>query len=240
MEEKNTGAQEKEIDLRVIFDILKKNIIPIIVVAAIFAAGFFSYSKFFIAKQYEATASLIVNNKSEERTTIQSTEIQAARSLAEVYSIIIKSDEVLGPVIEKLGLSMSPESLEKKISVSTVESTQVIKIAMRDTNPTLAMNVVDMLVKTAPPVIEKQVEAGSVEVIDDARLTASGAPVSPNSVRNGIIGGLIGLVLILAFIFVRELSNNTFKSEDDIAKTLNIPLLGIIPSVDTKEFNKSV
>ena len=240
MEEKNTGVQEKEIDLRIIFDILKKNIIPIILVAAIFAAGFFAYSKFFIPKQYEATASLIVNNKSDEKTTVQSTELMAARNLAEVYSLIIKSDEVLSKVIEKLGLSMSTDTLSKKISVSTVESTQVIKIAMRDTNPDLAMDVVAQLVATAPPIIQRQVEAGSVKPIDDARLTANGAPVSPNSVRNGIIGGLIGLVLMLALVFVRELSNNTFKSEDDISKTLNIPLLGIIPSVDTKEFNKSV
>ena len=240
MEEKTAGAQEKEIDLRIIFDILKKNIIPIILVAAVFAAGFFAYSKFFIAKQYESTASLIVNNKSSERTTIQNAEITAAQSLAEVYSIIITSDEVLEPVIKDLGLSMTPDTLKKKISVSTVDSTQVIKIAMRDTNPTLTKNVIEQIIKVAPPIIQKQVEAGSVKIIDEARLTANGAPVSPNSMRNAIIGGLVGLVLILAFVFVRELSNNTFKTEEDISKSLSIPLLGIIPVVDTKEFNKSV
>lgn len=43
-------------------------------------------------------------------------------------------------------------------------------------------------------------------------------------------------MLIIAFI--RELLNNTFKTEDDIAKNLQLPLLGIIPSIDEKEFNK--
>jgi capsular polysaccharide biosynthesis protein len=33
--------------------------------------------------------------------------------------------------------------------------------------------------------------------------------------------------------------NNTFKTEDDILNTLNVPLIGIIPEVDGKEFNKS-
>ena len=64
--------------------------------------------------------------------------------------------------------------------------------------------------------------------------------MSPSTKKYALIGGLIGLVLTLIVIFVREFTNNTFKTEDDISRTLNIPLLGIIPSVDEKEFNKNV
>ena len=48
MEERKEQVQEKEIDLRVIVDILIKNLIPLVLVTAIFAAGFYAYSSLFI------------------------------------------------------------------------------------------------------------------------------------------------------------------------------------------------
>ncbi len=238
MEEKVENSKEREIDLKVIYNIIRKNIIVILLVTFVFALVFFLYSKFFIAKKYEASAVLIVNNISEKNSTVNSAELIAAQSLADVYSIIIKSDTVLNEVIGNLNLSTTPEVLKKSINVSTVDSTQVINISMRSTQPEYAKQVVEELIKVAPPIIKDKVEAGSVKIISEARISNNGAPVSPNSSRNLIIGALIGLVLILAFVLVRELANNTFKTEDDIVNTLNIPLLGIIPEVDSKEFNK--
>ncbi len=240
MEEKVESVKEKEIDLRVIFGIIRKNLIAIILVTIIFGVIFFLYSKFFIAKKYEAGAVLIVNNVSEAGTTVNNAELTAAASLADVYSIIIKSDTVLNEVISNLNLSTTPEALKGSISVSTVDSTQVINISMRSTKPEYAKQVVEEIIKVAPPIIKDKVEAGSVKIISEARISNNGAPVSPNSTRNAVIGALIGFVLILAFIVVRELANNTFKTEDDIVNSLNIPLLGIIPEVETKDFNKRV
>ena len=38
----------------------------------------------------------------------------------------------------------------------------------------------------------------------------------------------------------RYLYRQYFKTEEEITDVLNIPLLGIIPAVETKEFNKNV
>lgn len=241
MEEKIDGVNEssgKEIDLRVVFGIIRKNIILIVLVTVVFAILFFAYSKLFISKQYEASAVLIVNNISESSSTVNNAELTAAASLADVYSIIIKSDAVLNEVINNLNLSTTPEVLKKSINVSTVDSTQVINVSMNSTRSEYAKQVVEEIIKVAPPIIKDKVEAGSVKIISEARISNNGAPVSPNSSKNAIIGALVGLVLVLAFVFVKELANNTFKTEDDIINSLNIPLLGIIPAVETKEFNR--
>ena len=126
MDEKKENLQETEIDLRVVLDILRKNIIPILIETLLFAAMAFVYSSIFITKQYQASATLIVNNKAEGTTTYNTSEMNAAQSLADVYSIIIKSDTVLQPVIDELNLNMSYEKLKNSITVSTVNSTQVI------------------------------------------------------------------------------------------------------------------
>lgn len=240
MEEKKESVQEKEIDLRVVFDVIRKNIIPIVLTVVIFAVGSYLYSKLFITKQYEAAAILIVNNISDNTTTVNSNELTAARSLADVYSIIIKSDTIMNEVINNLKLNTTPDQLKSAITVSTVDSTQVINISMKHTDASRAKEIVEEIINVAPPIIKEKVEAGSVKVISEARISNNGAPVSPNSARNGMIGGLVGLVIVLAFVFIRELTNNTFKTEEDISRTLDIPLLGIIPEVDTKEFNKNV
>ena len=240
MEPNKEQQQEKEIDLRAVFGVLRKNIIPLILVTVIFAAGFFLYSKMFITKQYQASATLIVNNLSKDSTVVNNTELTAAANLADVYAIIIKSDTVLQPVIETLKLNMSYEALSKAISVSTINSTQVITVSMQHEDAEYAKKIIAEVVKVAPPIIQDKVEAGSVKVISEARVSNNGNPVSPNSGRNALIGALIGLVITLAVVFIQEFTNNTFKTEEDISKSLGIPLLGIIPEVDEKEFNKNV
>ncbi|MDD6489435.1 MAG: Wzz/FepE/Etk N-terminal domain-containing protein [Clostridia bacterium] len=230
--------KETEIDLRVIFAAIKKNIIPIILVAVVFGVTAFLGTKFFIPKQYKASATLIVNNKANNSTTINQNEITAAQNLADVYAIIIKSDTVIQKVIDDLKLNMTYVQLSNAISVSAVNSTQVIEISMQHTDANFANKIIADIVKIAPPILADKVEAGSVKVISEAKIANNGNPVSPNTTKNALIGAVIGLVLMLAVVIIKELFNNTFKSEEDIVNTLNIPLLGVIPNVDVKEFNK--
>ncbi len=237
MDENQVNAQEKEIDLRVIFSIIKRNLIMIIIFILVFGAGFYAYSRFFIPKKYSASATLIVNNKDSDRNAVNYTEITAAQNLADVYAIIIKSETVLQQVIDDLNLDMTYSELKNTISVDPVNNTQVIQVSMTHTDADYAKEVIADLVEVAPPIIADKVDAGSVKVIDEAKISNEGNPVSPNSKRNALIGALVGLVLALVIVFLKEFLNNTFKTEDDIINSLNVPLIGIIPRVEEKEFN---
>ncbi len=239
MEEKMEQQSEKELDLRIVFGVLRKNLILIIIVTVLFGIGSYLYSSFFIAKQYAASAMIIVNNKSSDKTAVNTTEITAAQDLAEVYSIMIKSDTVLQKVIDNLELNMTYEQLNSRISVSSVNSTQILQITMTHTNADFAYKVLDELVKVAPSIVGDMAEAGSVNVVSNAKISNSGRPVSPSLRRNAVLGAGVGLVLVLLLIFLKEMFNNTFKTEDDILNTLNVPLIGIVPEVDGKEFNQS-
>ena len=230
-----------EIDLRALLMVLRRHLFSLVLVTLVCASIFYLFSRFFITKQYEASATLIVNNLSSDKSTsFNSSELMAAQDLADVYSIIIKSDSVMKTVIKELNLNVTSDDLKKDISVSTVNSTQIIEITMTNVDATYARKVIAKIVEVAPPIIQTKVAAGSVKIISAARVTNGGAPVSPNNFRNALIGAALGFVLTLAVVIVRELMNNTFKTEDDISKMLDIPLLGVIPAVDTRLFNKSV
>ena len=135
-------------------------------------------------------------------------------------------------------LNMTYEQLEKSITVSTVSNTQIIEISMKSTDPNFAKKVVENVVKVAQPVIMDVVEAGSVKVVDEARLANNGNPVGPNALRNAFIGAFAGLLFVLVIVIIKEFFNKRFKSENDITNTLGLPLIGMIPHVSRKDFEK--
>lgn len=189
-------------------------------------------------KQYKASAMIIVNNKASEASGFNSAEIVAAQDLASVYSIIIKSDTVIDKVIKNLKLNMTYEQLVGTITVTPVNSTQVIQISMVGNNASDCKDIVAEVVKVAKPIISDTVETGSVKDISKASIANNGNPVGPSAVKNSVLAAFLGFALVMMIIIVKEFFNKKFKSEDDIDSVLNLPVIGTIPAVERKEFSK--
>lgn len=237
MNEKTINQNDDVIDLSILFVLLRKNLILLIVVTILFGAASYGITKFFIPEKYQASATLIVNNKSDNSYVNQS-EIVAAQNLADLYSIIITSEPVLQEVIDNLGLEITYEQLKGSISVQAVNSTQVIEISMISTDAKYAKKIVAEIVEVSKPVILDKVEAGSVKDLSEASVSNNGNPISPNKKKNSLLGAIAGFILVYAVLFLKELFNNKIKSENDLVNTLGVPLLGVIPAVDGKDFNK--
>ena len=227
--------QEYEtIDLREIFFMLKNNLLAIVASTIVCAVVGFLVTNFLITPQYQASATMIVNSQqSQTSTNLTNDMLTTAKNLVATYGIIVKSDTVLDQVIEELGLDMTYEQLTDRVSVSAVDSTQVMQISVQDENPAEAKAIVGKIVEIAPDVIQEAVEAGSVKVISDARV--GDAPVSPNKTKNTAVAGLLGLVASAGFIVLKEMLNNTFKTDDDIQKHLGFTVLGVIPQVEVED-----
>jgi capsular polysaccharide biosynthesis protein len=238
MGEKISENKEIVIDLTALLKVIRKHIIPLILVTAIFGVGAFFGTKYLMVKQYKASAMIIVNNKASESNGFNSGEIMAAQDLASVYSIIIKSDTVINKVIANLSLDMTYEELKGAISVSPVNSTQIIEISMVGSNASLCKVVVSELVEVAKPIIADKVETGSVKDISHSSITNNGNPVGPSATKNAVLMALIGFVFVMIIIIIKEFFNKKFKSEADIDAVLNLPVIGVIPMVDGKEFSR--
>lgn len=222
------------IDLREIFLLVKKNILMILAVTITSAAVGFLISAFLLSPQYEASATLIVNSREDQtaQTTITNDQITSATKLVDTYSVILTSDTVLDKAIADLGLTLDYEELLDKVTVESVNGTQVMKISVQDEDPVLAQRIVANIVEQAPKIIIQTVKAGSVEVISQAKTAEE--PVSPKKVMNTAIAGILGLVLALGFVLLRNVMNNKFMTDDDISKKLGLTVLGVIPQIDIK------
>ena len=217
------------IDLRQLFEIVRRNLLLIVAVTILFAAGGYLGTTFLITPQYEASAMLIVNSREGQQLqgSVTNDSLNSAKQLVETYSVILKSDTVLDQTIEDLNLPLTYDQLAAKVSITAVNDTQVMKITVQDADANLAKDIVSNIVEQAPEVIINTVKAGSVEVVSDA--SANPDPVSPSKSRNTALAGILGCILVVGILFMKSLFNNRIMTEADISQKLALPILGVIP-----------
>ena len=224
------------IDFQEIFNLLLKKIVWIILCAVVCGIAGFVVNWFVLKPVYQANAMLIVNTRDEQNVLITNDQINSARQLVNTYEVILKSDTVLDQVLSALitgelisSDKMTTNSLKSKITVSPVNSTQVMRISAQDNDPQLALAMVDEILTVAPSIIIRTVKAGSVEVVSFPKLNPR--PVSPKKTRNLALCIAGGAVAAAAFIIIQDLLDTTVKTDEDIRKKLGLPVLGVIPKV---------
>ena len=229
----NTAVADDDyetIDLLEVLEVVRQHVLIIVLVTVLAAAAGFGVSRFLLVPQYEASALMIVNTRQDATANVTSDQITSATKLVSTYSIIIKSDTVLQQVINNLGLTLTYEQLHERVSVSAVDDTQVMKITVQSDNPEWARQVCEQITAISPDVILESVEAGSVKLISQASVDPD--PVSPNVMRNTAVAALLGLVVSVGIVILREMLDNRIKTEDDVRKYLDLPVVGVIPNYE--------
>ena len=227
------------LDIRAVLALIRKNLVLLIALALVGAVVAYLYTDYMVTPMYEASVTLVVNTRDEQTTLITTGEITSARQLINTYSVILTNDALLDDIITQLNLRTSTSSLKGRISADAVNESQVMRMTVRDANPQTALAVLQFIMDRAPELLIQTVKAGSVEIVSPPKPNYN--PVSPNIRRNTAMGAIAGLLIVLAYIFIRKALENTFVSEDDVDRYLELPLLGVIPTVDRqqKRFGKN-
>lgn len=82
------------------------------------------------------------------------------------------------------------------------------------------------------------VETNNIQVVDKAEVPLF--PHKPKIPLNAAIGLMAGLVLGLVLVFVMESMDDSIKFADEVEKTLQVPLLGVIPKIKDKSGLSSI
>lgn len=220
-----------DIDLGQIFRKLFHNIKYIALVTAIFTVMGFVYSAYFMTPVYEASAKMIVNTRNDVNSNITNDQLNSAKNLVATYAVIIRGRDVLNTVIDELDLQDTYDQLSNCISVKAVNNTAIMQITVRHNDWEMALQIAEKLLEIAPDMLVKTTEAGSIKPVDHAYADTN--PVSPNVLKNTILMGGFGFVIACAFVLVIFLMDNTYKADVDIQKDLNLPVLGVIPAVES-------
>ena len=233
-EERKQVEQEPSSGLtfRDIWFIIRKHWIAIVCfIVACTAAGFI-WARV-APPVYQSTGTMLVSYESNSTNIAQ--DYTFSNYISSTYVVFIKEDVVLEKVSEKLDKEFTIKQLRSNTSVKN--DSLVLKITFSASNRDTAKKVVQTIIETAQEVADTtNVVEGTEKPVyhllyDNLKVLspAKDATRVTHTLRNTAIGGAAGVVLAFLYVLIRELSDHTFKSTDEIERMLNLPVLACIP-----------
>lgn len=157
-----------------------------------------------------------------------------SQSRVKSYVETVGTPVVLQPVIDSLGLEMSPDELKKKVEAGADLNTVIISITASDTSPVQAAAIAQAVADSLISAIEKLESpvtdgASPVKLSLVAPASTPTAPSAPNIKLNLAVGVISGLVLGAGLAVLRSKLDTRIRSEADLGRITKSPLLGGIP-----------
>lgn len=223
---------EETISLKELFQTLRKRLSLIVLITALatMTSGIVSY--FFITPIYQSSTQLLVNQSREDQTPFQYTDIQTNLQLINTYNVIIKSPAILDIVRDELNLEESIEELNEKITVNSEKDSQVVNISVQDPDPGRAATIANTIASVFQKEIKNLMKVDNVNILSKAEVKENPSPIKPKPLLNMAIAFVVGLMTGVGIAFLLEYLDNTIKSEQDIEKILELPVLGAISEID--------
>ena len=233
MEEKRVEKkQEMEINFHRILQALWKRCWLIAAVAVVTAVVSFLGTFFFITPKYESAAMLYVNNSvslGDASIDITTGDLSASKELVESYIVILMTRSTLNDVIDYAGVDRTYEELKGMITASAVNATEIFQVTVTSPDPIEAEKLASAVAYVLPKRISTIIEGSSAEVVDTPIVAVR--PSSPSYLNNAIIGFMIGLLLCVAVVVLREIFDITIRTEEDITQNCPHPILAAVPDM---------
>lgn len=153
----------------------------------------------------------------------------------QVSSFVALADSalVLDPVIDELGLNVTPQALRSRVSVSAPAGTSIVDVTVTDTNAGRAAEIANAITASLKNVTSDVVPTGpdgdeivTVTVVEPA--AASSRPVSPRPVVNIALGLIAGVVIGLGQALVRRVLDSRIRTRDDLEEVTDAPVLASV------------
>lgn len=223
---------KEEINLIKIFEMIMKLWWIVLIFAVIGSLVAFSISTFLMTPQYTSSAKLYVDGTQRVLGTGMDTQtLNTSRSLVATYIEILCGETFLKSIAEKSGYDdLTATSIKNGITMNAANETEIIEIKYKDISPERAQEILQLILNNAQSEITRVISGCRVETIDNATLPVTTS--YPDVQQNTFLGMLIGIVLGIAIIFIRELLDTRVKDDDDLKTRYSIPVLGVIPNLN--------
>lgn len=221
--------EEQVIRLDELFEALKKRwlmIVTITLIATIISAAL---SFFVIKPKYEASTKVFIGKDEGDKQAYNQNDVLMYQKLMKTYSEAIKTKDLVSRSLQGTSLELKPEDVLANLTVSPVTDTQILQIKYKSNNPQEAKVVIQELTDEFIKTSKELVPNGNIKTIEEVQLPEN--PISPNKKMNIAIAFLLGLMVSVGLAFLLEFLDNTFKSKEQLERELDIPVIGVIPTV---------
>lgn len=223
-----------DFSLKEIIEILRKRLWLIVIITLIALGIFFGTSKFIISPSYTATVQLYVNTN-DSTSSANLNDLNYAQKVSTTYINFLQTKVFYKQVIEETNQNYTPEQLKKMTLIQSVNNTEIFQISVTTHNPNVSYEIVKTMQEIAPKLIRSIKGTAEISVVDPVQLPT--LPSSPNNLLNTLIGGVLGVILSVLAIFVWEIIDVRVKSQEELVKKYQLPILGKIPKFESNKQN---
>lgn len=219
---RQTPKKAKDINLEELFLVFKRRIWVIGSVTLIAGLIGFFLNQATVVPLYHSSSRIIIGADEESRKTLQ---------------VIVRDSSILDIVIKKMKLEQTSDQLANQISVSSVDSSQVVSIGVIDTDPDMASKIADTVAEVFREEVPKIVGEDYIRILSKAKVNA--VPINPKTNKMLIYGVIGGIVLGIGLGFFFETVDNRIRSRKEIEELLDVPVIGRIPKINKRSIRKA-
>ncbi|MFJ8246337.1 YveK family protein [Peribacillus asahii] len=231
---------EETISLRELFETLKKRLSLILVITLLAAAVSGAISYFVLKPVYKSSSQILVSQSAASSlASIAGVSLDTDAKYIETYNVILKSPYILDQVIKELKMDTTPEQLNGSVSVTQEGQSQVMTISVTNNDPAEAVRIANEIAEVFQREIAQLMRIDNITILSKAELADNPALVKPQPLLNIAIAIVVGLMSGVGLAFLLEYLDNTIKSEQDIEKLLELPVLGAVTTITPNEETES-
>ncbi|MFI3237493.1 MAG: Wzz/FepE/Etk N-terminal domain-containing protein [Lachnospiraceae bacterium] len=219
------ASDEIEIDLKDVVITLWRKALVIVLCTFLTATIAYVTSKFLLVPQYESTSTIYILTKTTSVTSL--TDFQIGEQITVDFTILAETQVVLERVIDELGLELTYEELLEKLEVTVPSDSRLLQFTVTDSDPTLATQISNSMATQVADRVAEVMVTDKPSIVQPAVVPED--PASPNTLKNTLIGALIGMFLSVGVILLIYFLDDTIKTEEDVEKYLKLNVLAALP-----------
>jgi receptor protein-tyrosine kinase len=183
---------------------------------------------------YAATTRLFVSTTS----GVSATDLYQGNRLSQdrvaSYLDLVTGETLAQRTIDKMGLDMSAEALQKNVKATAKPDTVLINVQVLDASAVRARDIANALSDEFVTMV-RELETPDAATKPDARVVVEKRasvpqhPVVPKTTRDIAIGLGLGLMLGIGLAYLRESLDNTVKDRETLEEITGIALVGSVP-----------
>ncbi|MBR6729075.1 MAG: hypothetical protein IKL80_02845 [Clostridia bacterium] len=220
-----------------VFEIIKlflRNWWKIALSAILAAIIFLLVSVYYLEPVYTSRGSLYVNNSTTSTSqNIDLSGLATSQQLALTFVELFSSDSFMAQVLDYSQLPYTAKQIKGMLSFASLNETEIIEVKAVSYYPEHAQTIVDAVLQNAQDEIMRVIGGGSITVVDEATFPIE--PSSPSIPKNTVVGFMLGALLAMGLIFLIDVLDTRIKTEEDLRKVRGLPLLGLIPNIQSAD-----
>jgi capsular polysaccharide biosynthesis protein len=211
----------REINLKALFNVIKKRLWIILLSAISFTVLGGIYSNIPEQPLYSASTRLIIAADSAE--------------FLSTLRVFVREPIVLQGIIDDLDLDMSIGSLRNQIKVSSVDGSLITLITATNPDPQTAIDIANSAAVIYKRQTIRTFNFSNMNVLTNAEDTFSNDPINPTSNRAVYIGIFAGIALGIGLVFFLDSLDESVRSQRDIERLLGMTMLGQVSKIRKKD-----